>query len=105
MKHLCFELADEIVDFVLDMEGIPLSEEEYEKNLGFKEDIEFTLLSRTLEDVKETQVFKFKGRIIFTTAFRKPPLGLYIKNLREISKYIKKEHNIFENLRNLKCIT
>lgn len=31
MKHLCFELADEIVDFVLDMEGIPLSEEEYEK--------------------------------------------------------------------------
>ena len=32
MKHLCFELADEIVDFVLDMEGIPLSEEEYEKN-------------------------------------------------------------------------
>lgn len=72
--------------------------EEYEKNLGFKEDIEFTLLSRTLEDVKETQVFKFKGRIIFTTAFRKPPLGLYIKNLREISKYIKKEHNIFENL-------
>ena len=33
MKHLCFELADEIVDFILDMEGIPLSEEEYEKNL------------------------------------------------------------------------
>lgn len=32
MKHLCFELADEIVDFILDMEGIPLSEEEYEKN-------------------------------------------------------------------------
>ena len=32
MKNLCFELADEIVDFVLDMEGIPLSEEEYEKN-------------------------------------------------------------------------
>lgn len=32
MKHLCFELADEIVDFVLDMEGIALSEEEYEKN-------------------------------------------------------------------------
>lgn len=32
MKDLCFELADEIVDFVLDMEGIPLSEEEYEKN-------------------------------------------------------------------------
>ena len=32
MKHLCFELADEIVDFVLDMEGIPLSKEEYEKN-------------------------------------------------------------------------
>ena len=32
MKHLCFELADEIVDLVLDMEGIPLSEEEYEKN-------------------------------------------------------------------------
>lgn len=32
MKHLCFELADEIVDFVLDMEGIPMSEEEYEKN-------------------------------------------------------------------------
>lgn len=32
MKDLCFELADEIVDFVLDMEGIPMSEEEYEKN-------------------------------------------------------------------------
>ena len=32
MKHLCFELADEIVDYILDMEGIPLSEEEYEKN-------------------------------------------------------------------------
>lgn len=32
MKHLCSELADEIVDFILDMEGIPLSEEEYEKN-------------------------------------------------------------------------
>lgn len=32
MKNLCFELADEIVDFILDMEGIPLSEEEYEKN-------------------------------------------------------------------------
>ena len=32
MKDLYFELADEIVDFVLDMEGIPMSEEEYEKN-------------------------------------------------------------------------
>ena len=32
MKYLCFELADEIVDFILDMEGIPMSEEEYEKN-------------------------------------------------------------------------
>ena len=32
MKDLCFELADEIVDFVLDMEGIPMSEEKYEKN-------------------------------------------------------------------------
>ena len=35
MKHLCFELADEIVDFVLDMEGIALSEEEYEKNFDY----------------------------------------------------------------------
>lgn len=32
MKYLYFELADEIVDFILDMEGIPMSEEEYEKN-------------------------------------------------------------------------
>lgn len=35
MKDLCFELADEIVDFVLDMEGIPMSEEEYEKNFDY----------------------------------------------------------------------
>jgi hypothetical protein len=35
MKHLCFELADEIVDFVLEMEGIALSEEEYEKNFDY----------------------------------------------------------------------
>lgn len=73
--------------------------EEYEINLGFKENIkfkknietieniEFTLLSRDFKKLKETQVYKFTGRIIFTTAFRKPPLGLYIRNLREISKY------------------